>query len=45
MINEFNSGHIVILNVHNGHHWVLMTGVSGSNFLVNDPGYSTSSYP
>ena len=31
-------------NVHNGGHWVLATGYSGDKILVNDPGYSTSSY-
>lgn len=35
---------IVILNVHNGGHYVLATGVSGNNILVNDPGYNTGSY-
>ena len=38
------SGHIVILNVHNGGHWVLATSMSGSTIQVNDPGYSTTSY-
>ena len=31
-------------NVHNGGHWVLATGYNGDTILVNDPGYSTSSY-
>lgn len=35
---------IVILNVHNGGHWVLATSMSGSTISVNDPGYSTTSY-
>lgn len=39
-----DSGHIVILNVHNGGHWVLATGYSGDRITVNDPGYATSSY-
>ena len=39
-----NANEIVILNVHNGGHWVLATGMSGSTITVNDPGYSTSSY-
>ena len=43
--NHINAGHGVILNVHNGGHWVLATGVSGSSYLVNDPGYTTTSYP
>ena len=38
------AGHIVILNVHNGGHWVLATSMSGSTIQVNDPGYSTTSY-
>ena len=39
-----SAGHIVILNVHNGGHWVLATSMSGSTIQVNDPGYSTTSY-
>jgi ABC-type bacteriocin/lantibiotic exporter with double-glycine peptidase domain len=35
---------IVILNVHNGGHWVLAKSYSGDNIVVNDPGYSTTSY-
>ena len=35
---------IVIMNVHNGGHWVLATGYSGDSIKVNDPGYSTSAY-
>ena len=38
------AGHIVILNVHNGGHWVLATSMSGNTISVNDPGYSTTSY-
>ena len=34
----------MICNVHNGGHWVLAHGHSGDNILVNDPGYSTTSY-
>ena len=41
----FKSGHAVILNVNNGGHWVLMTGISGTNYLVNDPGFERTSYP
>lgn len=41
---ELNANHIVILNVHNGAHWVLATSMSGSTIQVNDPGYSTTSY-
>lgn len=39
-----SSGYIVIPNVHNGRHWVLATGFEGDNILVNDPGYSVTSY-
>ncbi len=44
MRSYFKNGYAVLLNVNNGGHWVLMTGFSGANFLVNDPGYSKSSY-
>jgi hypothetical protein len=37
---------IVIVNVHNGGHWVLVTSMLDANTVaVNDPGYSTTSYP
>jgi len=40
-----NAGHIVVLNVHNGGHWVLATSMaSGSVANVHDPGYSTTQY-
>lgn len=42
--SELDKGKVVILNVHNGGHWVLAHGYSGDNILVNDPGYSTTSY-
>lgn len=42
--SSLSSGKIVILNVHNGGHWVLATSMSGSTISVNDPGYQTSSY-
>lgn len=42
--HNLDAGNVVILNVHNGGHWVLAHGYSGDNILVNDPGYSTSSY-
>lgn len=42
--SELDKGKVVILNVHNGGHWVLAKGYSGDNILVNDPGYSTASY-
>ena len=41
---DHSAGKVVILNVHNGGHWVLTTGVSGTSFIVNDPGFATSSY-
>lgn len=41
---NLDANNVVICNVHNGGHWVLATGYSGSNILVNDPGYSTTSY-
>ena len=42
---NIDAGHVVILNVHNGGHWVLAKGYSGDNIQVNDPGYSSTSYP
>ena len=45
MINDFHAGKVVILNVHNGRHWVLTTGISGNTFHVHDPGFNTGSYP
>jgi hypothetical protein len=41
---KLDQGKVVICNVHNGGHWVLATGYNGDNILVNDPGYSTTSY-
>lgn len=41
---HIDSGFIVILNVHNGGHWVLATGYNGDSITVNDPGYATASY-
>jgi hypothetical protein len=39
------AGNIVILNVHNGGHWVLATSMTNGNTVaVNDPGYATTSY-
>jgi hypothetical protein len=42
---SLDKGMVVICNVRNGGHWVLATGYSGDNILVNDPGYDVSSYP
>lgn len=40
------AGNIVIVNVHNGGHWVLVTSMINSNTVaVNDPGYASTSYP
>jgi hypothetical protein len=45
MCNGIAAGHGLIANVHNGGHWVLLTGCLGNGvFSVNDPGYSTTSY-
>jgi ABC-type bacteriocin/lantibiotic exporter with double-glycine peptidase domain len=42
--SHLDNGYIVIMNVHNGGHWVLATGYSGDTIRVNDPGYATSAY-
>lgn len=42
--SNLDAGKVVILNVHNGGHWVLAYAYSGDNIMVNDPGYSTTSY-
>jgi hypothetical protein len=43
--NGLAAGHGLVANVHNGGHWVLLTGCAGNNvFYVNDPGYSTTTY-
>jgi hypothetical protein len=43
--SNLGNNNILILNVHNGGHWVLATSMlSANNVAVNDPGYSTSSY-
>ncbi len=43
---SFKNGDAVLLHVKNGQHWVLMTGINGTNFFVNDPGSSwRTSYP
>ena len=41
---KLDAGKVVICNVHNGGHWVLAYAYSGDNIMVNDPGYSTTSY-
>lgn len=43
--NGLKAGHGLVANVHNGGHWVLLTGCNGNGvFAVNDPGYSTTTY-
>ena len=42
--SKLDQGLVVICNVDNGGHWVLATGYSGDNIMVNDPGYPTTSY-
>ena len=42
--SNLDAGNVVICNVHNGGHWVLAHSYNGNNILVNDPGYSTTSY-
>ena len=44
IINYFNQGKAVVLNVNQGGHWVLMTGHSGTTYFVNDPGFAKTSY-
>jgi len=44
VIEAFDSGKLVILNVRNGGHFVLMTDYTGNTLYVNDPGFSVSSY-
>ena len=41
---KLDQGFIVIINVHNGAHWVLAIGYSGDTIMVNDPNYSVTSY-
>jgi ABC-type bacteriocin/lantibiotic exporter with double-glycine peptidase domain len=35
---------LVVLNVKNGGHWVLATGVDGNTFFVNDSGFNRNTY-
>eukprot|EP00817_Percolomonadidae_sp_ATCC50343_P001757 CAMPEP_0117425840 /NCGR_PEP_ID=MMETSP0758-20121206/6062_1 /TAXON_ID=63605 /ORGANISM="Percolomonas cosmopolitus, Strain AE-1 (ATCC 50343)" /LENGTH=284 /DNA_ID=CAMNT_0005210627 /DNA_START=210 /DNA_END=1065 /DNA_ORIENTATION=- len=39
-----SKSHVVILNVRNGGHWVLATGLTSTGFTVNDPAGYTSHY-
>jgi hypothetical protein len=45
IMGKLDAGKVVMVNVHGGGHWVLAYGHSGDSLLVNDPGYSTTSYP
>jgi hypothetical protein len=40
-----DQGKVMVINVHDGRIFVLAYGYSGDNILVNDPLYSTTSYP
>eukprot|EP01016_Furgasonia_blochmanni_P019229 TRINITY_DN215_c0_g1_i7.p1 TRINITY_DN215_c0_g1~~TRINITY_DN215_c0_g1_i7.p1 ORF type:complete len:291 (+),score=37.33 TRINITY_DN215_c0_g1_i7:126-875(+) len=42
--SKFADGNVVILNVNQGHHWVLMTGALNNGFAINDPGYNKEKY-
>ncbi len=44
IIDAFEQGLHVILNVHEGHHYVLVTGISETGFFVMDPGYAVTEY-
>ena len=39
MHSKVDNKHVVILNVHNGGHYVLAVGLNGNNFVVHDPYY------
>ena len=41
---KLDAGKVVVCNVHNGGHWVLAYAYKGDIIMVNDPGYSTTSY-
>ena len=43
--NAICANKVVVLNVNRGGHWVLATGVSGSSYTVNDPGFDRTEYP
>jgi hypothetical protein len=42
--NYFKQGKVLILNVRNGGHWVLCTGLGNGYFSVNDPGFNVAKY-
>lgn len=42
--SNLDAGKVVIVNVHNGGHWVLAHSYNGDSIQVNDPGYSTTAY-
>jgi hypothetical protein len=41
---SLDAGNAIIVNVHNGGHWVLATGYSGDFIKVHDPVYQITSY-
>ncbi len=43
--SRIDQGKIVCMNVRDGGHWVLGYAYSGDTIMVNDPGYSSTSYP
>lgn len=42
--NYVDAGYVVIVNVRNGGHWVLVKSYTDSSVIVNDPGFSVNSY-
>ncbi len=46
IVDYINKGRIVVGNVMNGGHFVLLTGYNtdGDSFAVNDSGFNTTSY-
>lgn len=42
---KLDAGKVVVVNVNDGRHWVLAYGYNGDTILVNDPYFSTGSYP
>jgi hypothetical protein len=44
MRKYLDEGNFVILNVRNGHHWVLTYGYEGDTWYVNDSGFDKQTY-
>jgi LysM repeat protein len=44
MQHQLDEGYSIIANVHEGEHWVLLTGHRGKVFPCMDPGFSSESY-